>query len=103
MIIPEIKEPEDWYKVEKILSRLMLSLPEFRGDYLRLIKNVDLRVNELAKMANASGVGSRELFATGITKLDSIAKYMNDGKPPATIKYKKEGKFYRVLSRNWNE
>jgi len=45
MIIPEIKEPEDWYKVEKILSKLMLSLPEFRGDYLRLIKNVDLRVN----------------------------------------------------------
>jgi len=63
----------------------------------------DKAVNELAKMANASGVGSRELFATGITKLDSIAKYMNDGKPPVTIKYKKEGKFYRVLSRNWNE
>jgi len=63
----------------------------------------DKAVNELAKMANASGVGSRELFATGITKLDSIAKYMNDGKPPATIKYKKEGKFYRVLSRNWND
>ncbi|NBR22379.1 MAG: DEAD/DEAH box helicase [Micrococcales bacterium] len=63
----------------------------------------DKAVNELAKMANASGVGSRELFATGITKLDEIARYMNDGKPPATIKYKKEGKFYRVLSRNWNE
>jgi DNA repair protein RadD len=63
----------------------------------------DKAVRELAKMANSSGVGSRELFATGITKLDSIAKYMNDGKPPATIKYKKEGKFYRVLSRKWNE
>jgi len=50
MKIPEIKEPEDWYEVEKILSRLMLNLPEFRGDYMRFIKNVDLRVNELAKI-----------------------------------------------------
>ena len=50
MKIPEIKEPEDWYEVEKILSRLMLSLPEFRGDYMRFIKNVDLRISELGKI-----------------------------------------------------
>jgi len=63
----------------------------------------DRAVRELANMANSSGVGSRELFATGITKLDAIAKYMNDGKPPSTIEYKKEGKFYRVLKRKWND
>jgi hypothetical protein len=50
MKIPEIKEPEDWYEVEKILSRLMLNLPEFRSDYMRFIKNVDLRVSELGKI-----------------------------------------------------
>tara|TARA_R110000868_G_scaffold259864_1_gene518164 strand:- start:1520 stop:3124 length:1605 start_codon:yes stop_codon:yes gene_type:complete len=63
----------------------------------------DRAVRELANMANSSGVGSRELFATGITKLDAIARYMNDGKPPSTIEYKKEGKFYRVLKRKWND
>jgi len=63
----------------------------------------DKAVRELAKMANASGVGSRELFAVGVTKLDQIATYMNHGKPPTTIAYKKEGKFYRVLSRKWND
>jgi hypothetical protein len=50
MTIPEIKEPDDWYEVEKILSKLMLSLPEFRFDYMKLTKNVDLKVNELAKI-----------------------------------------------------
>jgi len=63
----------------------------------------DRAVSELAKMANLSGVGSRELFATGVTKLDEIARYMNDGKPPSAIKYKKEGKYYRVITKEWND
>lgn len=63
----------------------------------------DKAISELAKMANLSGVGSRELFATGVTKLDEIARYMNDGKPPSTITYKKEGKYYRVLTKEWND
>jgi DNA repair protein RadD len=63
----------------------------------------DKAINELAKIANSSGVGSRELFTVGITKLDEIARYMNHGKPPKTIEYKKDGKFYRVLTRKWND
>lgn len=63
----------------------------------------DKAINELAKMANSSGVGSRELFTVGITKLDEIAKYMNHGKPPSIIEYKKDGKYYRVLTRKWND
>ena len=63
----------------------------------------DKAITELAKMANESGVGSRELFTVGITKLDEIATYMNHGQPPSLIEYKKEGKFYRVIKRQWND
>lgn len=50
MKIPEIEQPEDWYEVEKILSKLMLNLPEFRQQYNKLIKNVDKLIIELAKI-----------------------------------------------------
>jgi DNA repair protein RadD len=35
--------------------------------------------------------------------LDGIAQAMNDGAPPAKITYKQDGKFYRVLTREWTE
>ena len=35
--------------------------------------------------------------------LDGISASMNAGMPPANITYKQDGKFYRVLTREWNE
>ena len=35
--------------------------------------------------------------------LDGIAQSMNNGTPPAKITYKQDGKFYRVMAREWNE
>jgi DNA repair protein RadD len=35
--------------------------------------------------------------------LDGIADAMNKGAAPTTITYKQDGKFYRVLTRSWNE
>jgi DNA repair protein RadD len=35
------------------------------------------------------------------TSLDGIADSMNKGAAPATITYKQDGKFYRVLTRSW--
>ncbi len=35
------------------------------------------------------------------TSLDGIADAMNKGAAPATITYKQDGKFYRVLTRSW--
>lgn len=35
--------------------------------------------------------------------LDGIAQAMNEGTPPAKITYKKDGKFHRVLTREWTE
>lgn len=34
--------------------------------------------------------------------IETICKVMNAAKPPATIEYKKDGKYFRVLDRAWN-
>jgi DNA repair protein RadD len=33
--------------------------------------------------------------------LESVAKIMTKAKPPSLVEYKKEGKFYRVINREW--
>lgn len=53
-------------------------------------------INLLAMVANRSGVGlsdSEDLFFW--------SDVLNTGKPPATIDYRKDGKFYRVMRRDW--
>lgn len=40
---------------------------------------------------------------TGHHSLDAITQAMNVGTPPAKITYKQNGKFYRVLTREWTE
>lgn len=37
------------------------------------------------------------------SSLDGIADAMNKGAAPSTITYKQDGKFFRVLTRSWNE
>lgn len=36
-----------------------------------------------------------------IDDLEDSAAALTDGTPPATIDYRKDGKFYRVIRRNW--
>ena len=50
MRIPEIKNPNDWNEVEKLLTTLMRSFPEFRSDYSKFVKNIDIKISELAKI-----------------------------------------------------
>jgi hypothetical protein len=35
--------------------------------------------------------------------LHDIAKQMTKGKPPRQIEYKREGKYFKILRREWNE
>jgi hypothetical protein len=35
--------------------------------------------------------------------LHQMAGQMTEGRPPATIEFKKEGKFFTVLKRTWNQ
>jgi len=36
-----------------------------------------------------------------LADLHDIAKQMTEGTPPKSIEYKKDGKFYTVLSHKW--
>jgi len=47
-------------------------------------------------MARKSGapIGSHE-------DLDDCAKIMTQSKPPSAVEYRKEGKFVRVINREW--
>lgn len=38
---------------------------------------------------------------SGVDDLEAMADLMNEGSAPYSIKYKKDGKFYRVLKREW--
>ena len=37
------------------------------------------------------------------SNLDRIADSMNGGTPPALIKFKKDGKYHRVIHRQWSQ
>ena len=51
----------------------------------------------LADIAHKSGV----VLDYASADLHDIAKQMTDGKPPKTIEYKRDGRFYTVLSHKW--
>ena len=52
----------------------------------------------LVQMKDKSGAPNSDIHS-----LEGISSAMNKGIPPAKINYKKDGKFYRVLTREWNE
>ncbi len=54
---------------------------------------------KLAEIASESKVDIKKLKTSS---LDEICSIMNQGKAPHEILYKKEGKYYRVLKRNWS-
>jgi hypothetical protein len=49
-MLPEIKNPEDWYTVDLMLKNLVRSMPEFRHDYNKLVNNIQIKINELSKI-----------------------------------------------------
>jgi DNA repair protein RadD len=40
--------------------------------------------------------------ALALQELQEVAKALTDGLPPSDIEYRKDGKFYRVIRREWN-
>lgn len=55
----------------------------------------------LVTMERSSGASIQGTIADDLF-LEDAAQAMNLGNPPSTIEYKKDGKFFRVLQRNWN-
>ena len=49
-MLPEIKNPEDWYTVDLMLKNMVRSMPEFRHDYNKLVNTIQTKINELSKI-----------------------------------------------------
>ena len=56
----------------------------------------------MSKKAGAS-VQSRNVGGDDYDWLCDVADAMNNATPPSVIEYKKDGKFFRVIRREWNE
>ena len=53
----------------------------------------------LATIARCAGAS----IDYSVSDIEDIASAMNEGKPPSVVEYKKDGKFYRVLNRKWQD
>ena len=54
-------------------------------------------ISQLVKMAQSAGA-----TFDGVNLLEDWAKRLNDAHPPIVISYKRDGKYHRVLRRDWN-
>jgi DNA repair protein RadD len=53
----------------------------------------------LYSMAQSAGIWDGGL---AVASLDEMAEHMNRTKPPATVEYRMDGKFHRVIRRKWD-
>jgi len=61
----------------------------------------DKAARQLRSLAVAAGV-TRVALSPSLQPLDSIATEMNAGRPPKQIEYRLDGKYFRVIKREWN-
>ena len=93
-------------------SKEMLSVSYYGGlsdpaitEYLPVLHDgyaAQRAMQQLYTMAGSAGVtliGAAML--TGGEALDYIAKTMTAGQHPASIEYKKDGKYHRITKRSW--
>jgi DNA repair protein RadD len=53
----------------------------------------------LADIAHKAGV----VLDYGMADLHQMAQQMTEGQPPSAIEFKREGRFFTVLKRTWNQ
>jgi len=56
---------------------------------------------EILTIARAAGVPTDKFIDQRY--LEQVALVLNEGTPPRELEYRKDGKFYRILKRKWNE
>jgi hypothetical protein len=47
-MIPEIKDPKDWYIVDDILKKMMRQTPQFYYEYNKFSKNIEDKIREIS-------------------------------------------------------
>ena len=85
-----------YYPDDLAASPITEYLPVQHGGYAEQ-KAVQL----LMTIAHQSGIADYKERLQSIYELDTLAEFMNEGRPPATIDYKRDGKFYRVITRTF--
>jgi len=55
-------------------------------------------MKEVIKIADKA-----KIVGMNVDNLSSLAAQLSNGNPPIQIKYKKEGKFFRVINKEWHE
>lgn len=99
-----------WRKhISRTSGKSMLSCTYYAGlsdpaitEYLPVMHDGyagDKAIRQVASMAKAAGISLVELDEQD---LESVASLLANGTPPSSITYKRDGKFYRVLNRSWN-
>ena len=46
-MIPDIKDPEDWHRVNDIIRKMMRDMPMFQHDYRILVNNIERQIKDL--------------------------------------------------------
>jgi hypothetical protein len=47
MLLPEIKDPNDWHVIQSMLKNMIRNTPEFIHDYSKLVNNIELKIKDL--------------------------------------------------------
>jgi hypothetical protein len=55
-------------------------------------------MNEVIKIADKA-----KIICMNVNNLSSLALQLSGGQFPRLLSYKKEGRFFRVITRDWNE
>ena len=55
-------------------------------------------MKEVIKIADRA-----KIVGMNVDNLSSLAAQLSNGNAPKSIQYKKDGKFFRVLKKEWNE
>ena len=53
-------------------------------------------MKEVIKIADKA-----KIVGMNVDNLNSLARQLSKGNPPVQIKYKKDGKFFRVINKEW--
>ena len=87
-----------YYPDDMMMQPITEYLPIMHGGYAEQ-KAVQL----LTTIAHQSGIDDYKNRLQSIYDLDSLAEFMQEGNSPTTIDYKRDGKFYRVITRTFEK
>jgi DNA repair protein RadD len=99
-----------WRKhVSKASGKEMLSVSYYKSifenscvtEYFPVMHEGFAQARAVQQVADIAFRSSAPREVLNLVDLEAAARLMNAGKPPARIKYKRDGKFFRIMKREW--